>query len=80
MIDIENKGIGTEKSTDKDNFVYTNTLNYWNETNYLRYCYRYPDKYNQRKETYTQAIGLCVGLNYYFNGGTNYDESKNRKN
>lgn len=67
--DIENKGIRNESYTDKDGFTNPDKVNNWNENNYLRYYYRYPDKYNQRKETYTQAIGLGIGINYYFNGG-----------
>lgn len=67
---IENKGIGKETVThQKSGTTYTNTIDYWNETNYLRYYYRHSDKYDQRKQTYTQAMGLSIGLNYYFNGG-----------
>lgn len=68
--DIENKKEITETSTTVYNGLVTSIkYNYWNETNYRRYYYRWEDKYNQRKETYTQAIGLCVGINYYFKGG-----------
>lgn len=69
MTDIEKKGSMTEKSTDKNNSVYTVTYNCWDETNYMRYYYRYPDKYNQREATYAMALGLGIGINYYFNGG-----------
>lgn len=68
--DIENKGIGTETTIHQQSgATHTNTFNFWNETNYARYYYRWPDKNYQRKETYTQAIGLCIGINYFFNGG-----------
>ncbi len=69
ITDMEYKGVGTEKSTDLLGNTATNTFNYWNETNYLRYYYRYPEKYNQRKETFTMALGLGLGINYHFNGG-----------
>jgi hypothetical protein len=42
---------------------------YWTKTNYYRY---YSNNYlstEDRASSYTQAIGLGIGINYYFKGG-----------
>ena len=62
--DIENKGVSTETVKEVGGATYSNSINYWNETNYLRYYQRYPEKYNQRPATYTMALGVGLGLTY----------------
>lgn len=68
ITDIENKGISNESVKEVSGATYTNRINYWNETNYLRYYQRSPDKYNQRPATYTMALGIGFGLRFYLSG------------
>ena len=68
--EIENRELIDSKVTYKESGQILNySTNYWTETTYYRYYNRNYKSTSERVSTYTQAIGLGIGINYYFNGG-----------
>ena len=68
--EIENRNMIDSKVTYQESGQILNySTNYWTETNYYRYYSKNYMSKESRASTYTQALGLGIGINYYFKGG-----------